>query len=117
MRKYQRGVSISALLGICAILAVGALIGIKIAPAYIEYFQVKKSVVAVAIAGGSSVAEIRKAFDKRAQVDEIVSITGEDLEISKDGGDVVITFAYPMKVKLFGHVSVLFEFSGSSKGR
>lgn len=117
MRKYQRGVSIGALLGLCVVFIVIALVGLKLAPAYIEYFQIKKSIAAVALAGGSSVAEIRKSFDKRAQVDEIVSITGEDLEISKDGGDVVISFAYPMKVKLFGNISVLFDFSGSSKGR
>lgn len=117
MRKYQRGVSIGALLGICAFLIVGALIGLKLAPVYIEYFQIKKSVAAVALAGGASVGEVRKSFDKRAQVDEIVSITGEDLEITKDGGDLVITFAYPMKVHLFGNVSVLFDFAGSSKGR
>ncbi len=117
MRKYQRGVSIGALLGVCVVLIVAALVGLKLAPAYIEYFQIKKSVAAVALSGGASVAEIRKSFDKRAQVDEIASITGDDLEISKDGGDVVISFAYPMKVKLFGNVSVLFDFAGSSKGR
>ena len=43
------------------------------------------------------------------------AISSQDLDISKDGGDLVIAFAYPKKVKLFGNVSLLFEFEGSSK--
>ena len=91
--------------------------GMKVAPAYIEYMSVKKAVAGI-VQGGEArgtVADIRKAFDKRAQVDDINVISGTDLEISKEGNDVVVAFAYPKKIPLFGNVSIYFDFAGSSK--
>ena len=112
----QRGVSLSALLLVCALLGVGALLGMKVGPAYIEYAQIKKAVASIGASGATagSVADIRQAFGRRAQVDNIESITGQDLEISKDRGQVVVSFAYPKKIPLFGNISLLIEFSGSS---
>ena len=91
--------------------------GMKVAPAYIEYMSVKKAVAGI-VQGGEArgtVADIRRAFDKRAQVDDINVISGKDLEISKEGNDVVVAFSYPKKIPLFGNVSIYFDFSGSSK--
>jgi len=116
MRK-QFGVSMIGVLFISIGLVLVAVGGMKIAPAYIEYMSVKKAVAGI-VQGGEArgtVADIRRAFDKRAQVDDINVISGTDLEISKEGNDVVVAFSYPKKVPLFGNVSIYFDFSGSSK--
>ena len=89
--------------------------GLKIAPAYIEYFTVKKAIVGVAqTTGKGTVGEVRQAFDRRAQIDDIDVIAGKDLEITKEGNDIVISFAYPKRIPLFGNVSVVIEFAASS---
>lgn len=89
--------------------------GLKIAPAYIEYFTVKKAIVGVAqTTGKGTVGEVRQAFDRRAQIDDIDVISGKDLEITKEGNDIVISFAYPKRISLFGNVSVVIEFAASS---
>ncbi len=89
--------------------------GLKIAPAYIEYFTVKKAIVGVAqTTGKGTVGEVRQAFDRRAQIDDIDVISGKDLEITKEGNDIVISFAYPKRIPLFGNVSVVIEFAASS---
>jgi len=89
--------------------------GLKIAPAYIEYFTVKKAIVGVAqTTGKGTVGEVRQAFDRRAQIDDIDVIAGKDLEITKEGNDIVISFAYPKRISLFGNVSVVIEFAASS---
>lgn len=117
MRGRQRGVSLMGLLVICVILIIGALIGLKVGPAYLEFMQIKKTVTAVALEGGGTVADIKRAYDRRAQVDDISSVTADDLDITKEGSDVVIGFAYSKKVPLFGQVSLVFDFAGNSKGR
>jgi hypothetical protein len=92
-----------------------AIAGLKIAPAYIEYFTVKKAIVGVAQATGKgTVAEVRQGFDRRAQIDDIDVIAGKDLEITKEGNEIVISFAYPKRISLFGNVSVVIEFAASS---
>jgi hypothetical protein len=114
----QKGVSIVAMISILVVLILVAVLGLKVGPVYMEFLQIKKALAGIAESGelrGGSVNDVRKAFDRRASVDNIEVITSQDLEISKDGGDLVITFSYPKKVKLFGNVSLLFEFEGSSK--
>ena len=116
--KKQSGVSLTMLLAVLIVLALAAVAAMKIGPAYMEYAQIKKAVSEIVQSGDArtgSVSEIRKSFDRRAQVNDITVITGQDLDISKDGGDVVIAFAYPKKVALFSNMSLLIEFEGSSK--
>lgn len=116
MRK-QRGVSMFGILLICIGLILVVVAGLKVSPAYLEYMSVKKAVAGI-VQGGEArgtVSEIRKAFDKRAQVDDISVISGTDLEITKEGNDVVVAFAYPKKIPLFGNLSLYFDFAGSSK--
>jgi len=101
---------------VVAVLVVfGAIGGMKIGPAYLEYAKVKKAVAAVALEGRTgTVADVRKGFDRRAQIDDIDVIGGADLEVSKEGGDVVVSFAYTKKIGLVGNVSLLIEFAGAT---
>jgi len=116
MHRRQNGLSMITLLLIVVVVVIGAIGGMKIAPAYLEFYSVKKAVTAIARGDmrNATVADVRKAFDRRAQIDNITVIGGPDLDISKEGGDIVISFAYPKKVELFKNVSLLIEFSGSS---
>jgi hypothetical protein len=88
----------------------------KIAPAYADFMTAKKAIVAIAAGEGrtGSVIEIRKAFDRRASIDNISAVTGAELEIGKDGGEVVVSFAYAKKIPLFANVSLLIDFAAST---
>ena len=56
----QRGVALSGLLIWGVIIAIVALLGIKVAPEVIDYYKIKKGVTATAAnANGKTVAEIR----------------------------------------------------------
>ena len=117
MYRKQRGFNMMAVAAIAVLVVIVALLGMKIAPAYIEYGAIKKAVTGIMASGearGATVADVRKSFDRRAQIDDITVIGSADLEITKEGGDIVIAFAYPKKVPLFGNISLLIEFSGSS---
>jgi hypothetical protein len=113
--RNQRGITLLGMLVIGIIIVFVAIGGLKIAPAYIEYFTVKKAIVGVAQTNGKgTVAEIRQGFDRRANIDDIDVISAKDLEITKEGNEVVISFAYPKRIPLFGNVSVVIEFAASS---
>ncbi|HEY6239798.1 MAG TPA: DUF4845 domain-containing protein [Burkholderiales bacterium] len=97
------------------VIVVVAIGGLKVAPAYIEYFTAKKAIVAIAQANSkATVAEVRYAFQMRQAIDNIDVIGPKDLEITKEGNDIVISFAYPKRVGLFGNVSLVIDFSASS---
>ena len=117
MRKKQLGVGLGGLMMGSVIVIVVAMVGIKLLPSYIEFFAIKKAVNAIAgeKAGGASVAEIRKSFDARSAIDDITSVRAADLEITKEGGQLVIAARYRKEVGLVGNVGVYIDFAAVSK--
>ena len=116
MRNKQRGVSFPVVFLIGVVLALAAVGAMKVFPAYSDYLTAKKAITAIAASEGrtGSVAEIRKAFDRYSNINNITVVSPADLEISKDGGEVVISFAYAQKIPLFANVSLLIDFSAST---
>lgn len=119
MKKRQLGVSLSGLMMSAVVLALLALLGMKIGPEYIEFFQIKKVLKVISNDPGAknSVADVRKAFDRQAAVDNINAINAQDLEVTKEGGEIVVSFSYERRIPLFSNLSLLIEFQGSSKDK
>jgi hypothetical protein len=118
--KYQRGISLTSLMVGAGVLFCLSLVAMKVAPAWIEYGAVKKAVLATAqdiSLKDATVSQVRASFTKRAEIDSIKSITGEDLDITKDGNGLVIEFAYAQKIPMGANVSIVFDFAGSSVGK
>lgn len=118
MRNRQYGVTLSGLLVVSFVIIFVALLGFKLAPAYIEYFTAKKAIAAVAQEKqGASVSDIRKAYDARATIDDITAVTANDIEVTKDGAGVVIRFGYHKEVHLFANIAICIDFEASSSDR
>lgn len=116
MKKKQSGLSLLGLIIVSALLIFAALVGIKVVPSVIEYYSIIKAIKTIAAGpeGRGTVADIRKAYDRHAQIDNLTSVTGADLEIGKEGNEVVIFFEYAKKIQLFGNVSLCIDYAGSS---
>ena len=116
--QKQRGIALSGLLFWGVIIALLAVLGMKVAPEYITYYKIIKATQAVASSSnGKTVSEIRAAFGKYMEVEHVSTITPADLDISKEGNEIVIAFGYEKRIPLFYNVSLLIDFQGSSSGR
>lgn len=116
MRK-QRGVSLLGLLVIGFMVGFAMLLGFKLVPAYVEYFAVKKTLAVLAKEQKTSSPEdIRKAFEKRAVIEDINSFKADDLDIAKDKNGMSISVAYDKTVPVFSNIYVLIKFEASSGG-
>ena len=117
MRTKQTGVSLLGLMMASVVIIAVLLIGMKLAPSYIEFFAIKKAVNAIASdkTASSSVVEVRRAFDKYATIDDINTIKGSDLEITKDSGSMVIRAAYRREVPLVANVGIYIDFVAEGK--
>ena len=117
MRKKQLGVSLSGLIAGSVIFIALALLAVKLMPTYLEFFAIKKvvnSIVSEKRGAAASVIDVRKSFDLRATVDDIRSITGADLEVTKAGSDVVIAVSYRKEIPLFGNAGLYINFAATS---
>ena len=118
MLTKQRGVALTGLLAWGTVIAVVAILGLRLAPEYLTYFKILKASKAVALnSTGKTVPEIRASFAKYLEVEHVSTISPADLDISKEGSEVVIAFAYESRVPLVGNISLLIDFEGSTTGR
>ena len=114
--KRQRGVTFVGMIFIAALIILGAIIALKLVPAYIEYATVVQHLREIARSpeAHGSPREIQMLFSKRAQIDDIKAITANDIEVSREGDSVVLSASYQTKVNLFGNLSACIDFEASS---
>ncbi len=115
MRGKQRGLSLLGLIGVLFVVVFVALFAMKIIPSFLEFRTAKTAIELIAPAAQSP-AEARRAFENRSAIDDITSITPKDLEITREGNQLVIAFAYRKEVRLFGPVGLYIDYAASSKG-
>jgi Domain of unknown function (DUF4845) len=95
------------------LLAVTGVVLAQVLPTLLEYQAVNKAVNRAK--EGGTVPDVRNLFDKAAQIDDIKSISGKDLEITKEGDKVVIRFAYEREIHLTGPAWLTLKYTGRSK--
>jgi hypothetical protein len=116
VRNRQRGVGLGGLFIGLVILIFVALLAMKLIPAYMEFGTAKNAIQAIARERSSATpTEIRRAFDSRAAIDDITAVKAADLEITKEAGEVVISFGYRKEVPLFMNVGVYMDFAATSR--
>jgi hypothetical protein len=115
-RARQHGLSLVGLLFIGLIVVLLLLLGAKLVPAIVEYIAIERAVQKIKNEG-KTVGEIRAAFERHATIDDIKSITARDLDITKEGDRVVISYAYQYNIQLLDNVRLVIDFSGTTRDR
>ncbi|WP_309679073.1 DUF4845 domain-containing protein [Polaromonas sp.] len=113
MKQQQRGISFIGLLFVAAVVAFGGILAAQVFPTLIEFQAITKA--ASKAAAGSTVPEVRSLFDKAGQIDDIKSISGKDLEVTKEGDKTVVSFAYTREIHMVGPAYLLLKYNGRSK--
>ena len=111
MRK-QRGISLINLIIGLAVLGFLGVMAAKLLPAYVEYFAVKKMFAAMEQAGDlkGSVRDIRYSFEKRNAIEDVKSVRSDDLEVTKEGGEAVVTANWSVRVPMVSNVNACLDF-------
>jgi hypothetical protein len=117
MKSRQRGLTMFGFLFTAAVLVMVALLAMKLVPAYIEFFSVKKILSTMGQESdlkSKSNGEIRSDFARRASVGYVTVVKPEDLTVDRHGAVPVISADYAYRAKLVGNVSLVVDFSASS---
>lgn len=113
LKQRQRGLTFFGLLFVGILLAFAGVTLAQVVPTYIEYLAIQKAVQKSS--AGTTVAEVRTVFDKAAQIDDITSISGKDIVVSKQGDKVVVSFAYQREIHLMGPAFLVMKYEGASR--
>ncbi|GKS75676.1 DUF4845 domain-containing protein [Acidovorax sp. SUPP950] len=113
-RARQRGLSFIGLIFI-GLLAVAAFaIGGQSVPIFLEYQAISKAANKAA-REGSSVPDVRAIFDRAASIDNISSVQGKDLEVTKRNEKIVVSFSYSREIALAGPAYLVYRFQEQTK--
>jgi hypothetical protein len=112
----QRGLSLIGLLVWAIVIGFVGYVLVRTLPTMNEYFTIKSAVDKIAASSPSTVGEIRTQFDKQKEIEySISSISGKDLDITKENDKIVIRFAYDKEVELIAPVYLLIKYEGRSR--
>jgi Tfp pilus assembly protein PilE len=111
----QRGLSLIGLIFVGLIVVALLALGFRIVPAVIEYIAIERAVQK--IKNETTVRDIQAAFERHRTIDDITSITSKDLDITKEGDKVVISYAYQKKIPILDNVSLVIDFAGTTRDR
>ena len=116
MRTRQRGLSMLGFLFVAAVVVTCVMIGFRVLPAYIEHYSIQKA-LEQALADTkdlNSTAELRRAFQKRADAGYIDSVSAQDVEVSKSKNEVTASVSWTRKLPMVANVSLWLEFEASA---
>lgn len=114
--RRQRGLSLIGLIFIGLIAVALLALGFRVVPAVVEYIAIERAVQKIKNEG-STVREIQSAFERHRTIDDITSITSQDLDITKEGDRIVISYAYQKKIPILDNVSLVIDFAGTTRDR
>ena len=117
MKTQQRGLTMIGFLFAAGVLVFVAMLAMKLVPAYIEFFSVKKILAAMgeeADLKSKSNAEIRSDFARRAGVGYVTAVKPEDITINRRDGTTVVSVEYAFRTKLLGNASLIADFRAST---
>jgi sensor histidine kinase regulating citrate/malate metabolism len=116
MRTRQRGLSILGFLFVAAVVIVVVMVGFRVMPAYIEYYSVRKALEQSLEDAKdlNSAAEIRNAFQRRADAGYIESVDGKDVEVTKMKNEITASVSWTRKLPMVANASILLEFEATA---
>mgnify|MGYP000260782251 CR=1 FL=1 len=115
-RRRQRGLGLVSLIFVGVIIVALLILGAKLVPAITEYLAIEKAIAAIRNEA-ETVPKLRAAFDRYAQIDDIKSISGKDLDITKVADNIVISYSYSYPIPITDNVRLVIDFSGSTSVR
>jgi Domain of unknown function (DUF4845) len=111
--NQQKGMTFIGLILVLVAVACIGLVGVKVTPAYIEFFGIKKIIAKIGSEPNfneMSKKDIMTAFDKGADIGYVTVIKGSDLVIENGS----VTAEYQVTIPIVANASVLLDFNAST---
>ena len=115
--KKQLGVTLTGLIMVCFVLIIVVLLGFKLFQPYTEYLAIHKIFTTMVhnpeIKSGGK-GEFTRSWASYAQIENVTAISGDELEVVREGGNISISASYTKKVPLFKNISLVIDFNPSA---
>jgi Domain of unknown function (DUF4845) len=120
MRRHQHGMTLIGMLCILALAGVIVYAGIRLAPLYLNYMKIARTMESVATEAKGDNPDpqaLRNLIDRHFNIEDPSSVTAKDIEITKGDDGVVMHVAYDDSVPYVANVSLSVHFDKTVKVR
>lgn len=112
-KNKQHGISMLSFL-VHATIAIFLIITIlRCIPIWIENAAIERIIEKIESDGEKDIANIRKLYRANAEVNDIKSLTADDLGIDVTDSTVTISYEYESRVPIWKNISFLFSFNNN----
>src|SRR5208283_3609351 len=119
MRRHQQGMTFIGLMCIVVLVGIVGYAGIRLAPLYLNYMKVAKTMEEAATeynSGSGSLDGVKKSLDRHWNVEDITGLDYKDIEITKDeNGALQMHVAYDDSAPYVANVSLTVHFEKTVK--
>ena len=112
----QRGMTTIGWLIVLGLIAFFALLILRLAPAYMEYYTVSSALDSLQqepFIGSKTPMEIRNLLQRRFDVNDVKSIEAKDVKVTQSGGRTTIEANYEVRVPMLGNIDAMAKFDKS----
>lgn len=115
-RSRQAGMTFIGTVIMLVAIAFVALIGIKVFPVYMEHFKVKSSLTSLAEDtkdrnSALSPMEVTQLLMKRLRINDVKHVNKNDINVTREGGKLVVDVSYEARVNLFYNIDLVARFA------
>lgn len=113
--RVQAGLSMIGFLFVVVVVLVVALLAFRTIPAYIEYFTIQKALDnALREAQDPTLNNVRRAMERKLNADYADAVTARDVEVTRNGNQIVASVSWQKKLPLVYNASLLLEFDATA---
>lgn len=116
--KRQKGITLTGMILVSIVVVVVLLLGFKIVPVYVEFFAIEKQFKAMSVdpkLRNPTRGQLASAWAARSQVDDLRSISPDQIEATREGDQTIYSGEYSVKVPIFKNVAACFDFKPTSR--
>jgi len=112
--KKQKGMTMIGWLLVVMLVAVVALVAIKLIPVYLDGYKVYQSLESLkedSSASGKSAGDLRKMVMKRLDINMVNDVKAENLTFTRKGNSTIVEVEYEARRQLFGNLYAVVVFN------
>jgi hypothetical protein len=117
-RRHQRGVTFFGALCILGLVALDAYAGLRLAPLYLNYMKVARSMDSAAADNRSENPDpglVRRSLERHWQIEDISGVEAKEVEVVRDDSGVALHLAYDDAAPFIANVSLSVHFEKTVK--
>lgn len=117
-RSKQSGISVLVFLLILVLFSVAIITVARVAPMYLEYYNVKSSLDSLKSETKAELKteqQVRATLRRRFNVNDIKSVKPENVRIDSNDKSMLVTLQYEVRTPLFANLSIIAEFTAKSE--